>query len=209
MKKDQKKLTQDQDNQLTQVSALAKECNYEEGHTHQVTHLALKLFDELPSLHKLGFGERFYLQCAALLHDIGWIEGQKAHHKTALRLIRKSPTLTFDKHDRLMVGSIARYHRKALPNKTHKHYMALQPSDRRIVSMLGAILRLADGLDRTHQNVVQDLTCSVSLQKVVVSLKVKSPADEEHREAMEKSDLFEKIFNRKVEITWKLGQKPD
>jgi exopolyphosphatase/pppGpp-phosphohydrolase len=189
---------------LACVLKLAESCQYESGHTHQVTRLALRLFDELKSLHDLGASERFLLQCGALLHDIGWIEGQKGHHKTALKYILESPLLTFDRRDRRIIGSIARYHRKALPKKSHDPYAELSTEDRRIVSILAAILRVADGLDRTHENVVGDLTCKVTKDKIILTAEVKAPADEERREARKKGDLLEKIYARKLDIRLRL-----
>jgi exopolyphosphatase/pppGpp-phosphohydrolase len=187
---------------LANVMKLANSCRFESGHTLQVTRLALRLFDECKTdaLHGLGAPERFVLQCAALLHDIGWIKGQQKHHKTALNLILESPLLTFDERHRLLIGSIARYHRKALPQKSHDHFAALSTRDQRIVSILAALLRVADGLDRTHENIVEDLTCKVTNDKIIITLKVKGPADEERREALEKGDLLEKVYARKLDI---------
>ena len=77
----------EKERRLQAVLQLAKDCDYEEEHTHQVARLSLRLFDELEPLHRLGPKERFWLRCGALLHDIGWIEGRKGHHKTSLQLI--------------------------------------------------------------------------------------------------------------------------
>ena len=128
--------------------ALAKECKYEREHTHQVERLALEIFDQLGRLHKLGRAERFLLRCAAILHDIGWLEGQKGHHKTALRIIMDSPILRFDFPRRRIIGLIARYHRKSLPKEQHTYFRDLDAKDRNIVRKLSGILRVADGLDR-------------------------------------------------------------
>ncbi len=187
---------------LANVMKLAKNCRFESGHTLQVTRLALRLFDEFKnnSLHELDTPERFILQCAALLHDIGWIKGQQKHHKTALNLIQESPLLTFDDRHRLLIGSIARYHRKALPKKSHGHFAALSTGDQRTVSILAGLLRVADGLDRTHSNVVRDLICKVTPNKIILTLDTTGPAEEERREALEKADLLQKIYARKLDL---------
>ncbi|MEA4906585.1 MAG: HD domain-containing protein, partial [Anaerolineaceae bacterium] len=77
------------------VLQLARNCEYEVQHSHQVTFLALRLFDELKTLHQLGDRERRWLEYAGILHDIGWIEGWKGHHKATLRIILTTPTLLF------------------------------------------------------------------------------------------------------------------
>jgi exopolyphosphatase/pppGpp-phosphohydrolase len=160
----------------------------------------LRLFDELWLLHGLGAEERFWLQCSALLHDIGWCEGQRRHHKTALRIVLNAPLLPFDTRERLIVGSIARYHRKALPSEKHDHFAALEAVDQRNVCRLAAFLRVADGLDRTHRDAVEDLACRISPGQVVVRCCVHWPAAAERRVALEKGQLFERVFDRALVI---------
>jgi putative phosphoesterase len=189
-----------EDERLQAVLQLARSCEYEEQHTHQVTRLALRLFDELKLVHGLGPRERYWLECGALLHDIGLIEGVQGHHKASLRIILDSPLLTFDKKERLMIGSIARYHRAALPQERHRHFAALKPGSRRIVRILAAILRVADGLDYTHQSLVQELSCVLSPKQIVIRCVVKGPAEEERQRALQKGDLLEEVFERKLVV---------
>ena len=174
--------------------ALARSCHFEEQHTHQVTRLALRLFDELPRLHGLGPTERFWLESAALLHDIGLIEGSEGHHKTSLRLILESSLLEFTAAERLIIANVARYHRAALPAERHKHFARVKPAARRTVCFLASILRLADGLDVSHGSVVKDLTCSITPHAVRVDCTTSGPATAEKARALEKGDLFEQTF---------------
>jgi putative phosphoesterase len=182
---------------LAAVCRLARECDYEAAHTHQVTRLSLMLFDELVPLHGLGDDERFYLQCAAMLHDIGWMEGQRRHHKTALRAIL-SADLPFDDRERLIVASIARYHRKALPSTRHDHFAALDAVDRRTVRILGGILRVADGLDRSHLSLVRRLTCTWDDATLTIHARTAARAEPERWAAAKKSDLLADALGREV-----------
>ena len=180
------------------VLALAKECKYEREHTHQVERLTLKIFDQLGPLHKLGRAERFLLQCAAILHDIGWLEGQKGHHKTALRLIMDSPVLRFDFPRRRIISLVARYHRKAMPKEQHTYFRDLDAKDRDIVRKLAGILRVADGLDRTHQSKVKDISCRVGKKQVEIVCRSVVSLDAEFDAARDKGVFFEDVFARKL-----------
>jgi exopolyphosphatase/guanosine-5'-triphosphate,3'-diphosphate pyrophosphatase len=193
------------DSRLQAVLQLAQDCEYEVGHTHQVTRLALHLFDELEPLHGLGAEERFWLHCGALLHDIGLIKGARRHHKTALRIILDTPLLPFDARERLIVGSIARYHRKALPQETHAHFAALDPADQDSVSILAALLRVADGLDYTHQSLVDDLSCETSPQQIIVHCEVRRAAEVERQRALYKGNLLEQVSGRELVVEWHLA----
>jgi exopolyphosphatase/guanosine-5'-triphosphate,3'-diphosphate pyrophosphatase len=193
-------LTQDEKFHLSAVMELGKTCKVETEHTRHVTFLALRLFDELAGLHHFGRQERFWLQCAGLLHDIGWVEGWKAHHKVSARMIIDTPMLNFSSKERLIIASIARYHRKALPSLSHDHFAALEPSERNTVSILASFLRMADGLDHSHQSRIRDLACKVSSQKITLRCIPDGNADEEIQKAEEKSDLFQQVFQKRLVI---------
>ena len=169
-------------------------------HTNQVTMLSLRLFDELLPLHQLEGTERYLLECGALLHDIGWVQGWKGHHKSSLQMILDNQLLPFDGKEKLIIGSIARYHRKALPSLKHDHYSALEADERKIVSKLAALLRIADALDRTHTKAVSDLRCVISKKEVLIKCTVSHPASQEEKNAYDKGDLFEKVYKKKLVI---------
>lgn len=188
------------------VLRVAESYDYKEDHTHHVTHLTLRLFDELRALHQFGLEERFWLRCGALLHDIGWIEGRKGHHKTSRDLILKAE-LPFDKRKQLIIACIARYHRRALPKDKHAHFAALSPVDQYRVTVLSAILRVADGLDRTHRNVVQDLACEITRRRLTIRCDVRMYPIPEREQALKKGDLFEHVFDRELVIGWRMITK--
>jgi exopolyphosphatase/pppGpp-phosphohydrolase len=195
-------LAPEQEINMVAVIQLAEACNSHNGHTQKVTLLSLLIFDGLQNLHRLKGQERFWLQSAAILHDIGTIEGKKEHHKASLRIILNNTILPFNNKERLIIASIARYHRKALPNPSHDHFAALNSNEQEIVLLLSSMLRLADGLIQCVRCPLQDVRFKAKLKKIFVTCKVTS-IPETDRFAREKSDLMEKVFNRKVIILWK------
>lgn len=192
----------DKQRRLEAVQQLADSCDYEEEHTHHVTELSMRLFDELQPLLRFDAEERFLLRCGALLHDIGWVEGQKGHHKTSLRLILDALDAPFEERERYVIGSIARYHRGALPKDKHDHFAWLSPVDQYRVTVLAAILRVADGLDRTHRSVVEDLWCEIEPRQIVVRCAVWMYPIPERERALEKGDLLERAFDRELVVEW-------
>jgi exopolyphosphatase/guanosine-5'-triphosphate,3'-diphosphate pyrophosphatase len=190
---------------LEAVLALARKCNYEREHTHQVEKLALQLFDQLVELHHLGNQERFMLRCGALLHDIGWIEGKQGHHKTALRIIMENTALPFDFRDKSIIALLARYHRKALPKEQHTYFRDLNAKNRDIVRILSGILRVADGLDRTHRTLVGDISCRAGRKQISLTCRSVESLESEFAAARDKAELFEQVFARKLVMEHKLG----
>jgi putative phosphoesterase len=183
------------------VRRFAGDCDYGEHHGEQVTLLALILFDELRPLHHLGDDDRFFLQCAGLLHDIGWMSGQRGHHKVSMRLILDSKKLPLTDKQRIMIALIARYHRKTLPKATHPIYSQLPKKDRQRVKILAGILRIADGLDRTHADVIQSLRCEPGPNDILVECRAAKSPVFEMEEAGKKSNLLKEALMRNFRFT--------
>lgn len=129
------------------------------GHVRQVKSLASSLFDELRPFHALGEEERVPLLAAALLHDVGYPTDPDQHNKVSARIIRAhlGPPFTADQVE--LIALLARYHRKAVPKLKHRRYAALDDRGRRLITWLGGMLRVADGLDREHDGAVRWLAC--------------------------------------------------
>jgi putative phosphoesterase len=179
---------------LVEVRKVAEKYRQLDRHTEQVTKLALELFDQLKGLHKMRSEDRFLLECASILHDIGWSAGTTSHQKSTLTLILSDTDLPLTDKERSLIGAVARYHTSSIPKKKHAHYASLRESDRIKVSKLAALLRIADGLDATHSSAVEAIDCVVDKDQLTIRLRTKGDASAEKAEAMKKGDLFRKAF---------------
>jgi exopolyphosphatase/guanosine-5'-triphosphate,3'-diphosphate pyrophosphatase len=159
------------------VIELAERSNYRPAHAAQVARLALAIFDGTAALHGFGRREREWLEYAALLHDIGVHISYENHHKHSQYLITHGDLRGFDPDEIDIIGLIARYHRQATPRKRHPGYGDLSKPRRRAVRLLGAIVRLAEGLDRSHAQVVQHV--EVSPREKVIALRLVTDGDAE------------------------------
>lgn len=168
-------------------------------HCKQVTKLAIQLFKKTRSLHHLGKKEKEYLKNASLLHDIGYTIDGISHNKHSFRFIMQNPNLPWGKKTRKVIACIARYHRGPFPKQTHKIFGKLSEKKQRIVTVLSALLRIADGLDYTHQNSVKSLNVIIKKDKVtfeIICRKGTEPTTDIER-GKKKSDLFTHIFQLK------------
>lgn len=191
---------------LQGVIRFGRRCNFEEAHCAHVAKLALSLLDQLgDALATDGvrpewtLGEaRLILEAAALLRDVGYFINYKSHHTHSYHLIVHGDFPGFTRRQVEVIANVARYHRKALPKKKHAHFMRLEPEDRTLVKRLAAVLRLADGLDRTHSQRIDtvQLTLTQGVAQLVVSGQGDLSAD--LYGTISKADLFEKVFDRVV-----------
>jgi exopolyphosphatase/guanosine-5'-triphosphate,3'-diphosphate pyrophosphatase len=139
------------------VVELAERCNYLGDHARQVAKLALQAFDQTAKAHGLGDAEREWLEYAALLHDIGVHISYERHHKHSYYLIKNGGLRGFEPREIEIIALISRYHRQAPPRKSHPGFGTLTRKERDTVRMLGALLRLAEGLERSHSQVISRL----------------------------------------------------
>ncbi len=195
-------LIEDYTNIVAASSAFADKYLPDEEHYMQVTRLALQFFDGLIKLHKLGQRERCWLECAAILHDIGLSKPGGAHHKKSAEMILNDTKLPFTSNDRRIVACIARYHRKALPKMKHYNLQALDQQTIHKIKVLASFLRAADGLDYTHESNVQELRFKIG-KKVSIECTARVKSLLEEQAFNKKKDLFERVLNRKMVLTWK------
>jgi exopolyphosphatase/guanosine-5'-triphosphate,3'-diphosphate pyrophosphatase len=132
------------------VIELGERCGYWTEHAQQVARLALTIFDQTRSVHGLSDREREWLEFGSLLHDIGVHISYERHHRHSYYLIKNGDLRGFDPRETEVIALIARYHRQATPKKSHDGYADLPGSLRRTVRTLSAMVRLAEGLDRSH-----------------------------------------------------------
>jgi exopolyphosphatase/guanosine-5'-triphosphate,3'-diphosphate pyrophosphatase len=184
--------------------ALGRTYSFEEEHSRQDARLAVRLFDLTTDLHDLDEQYRDLLYCAGLLHDIGYVSGYWGHHKTAHQLIMKASLPGLTERERRIVANVARYHRGAKPKLSHQGFAALEPDDREIVTMLGAILRLADGLDRGHTDAVQDLDAWLGDDRLVVLVDCPFGCSAEEWAGEKKGRFLGDVLGLRVEVRQRL-----
>ena len=195
--------TKDYQKRIERVRQYAVDCGYEADHSEQVTRLSRILFDRLEAMHGLGKEQRFLLTCGAILHDIGWLDGPKGHHKLAMKRILADMTLPLSPRQRNFVALVARYHRKALPKESHPVYSDLSDHDRQTVRMLSGILRIADGLDRSHVGSVLDVDVTLDSNAVQFLCRTDTPAEPEMWAAKKKADLLEQVLSKPCVFQYK------
>ncbi len=170
----------------------------EKAHALQVAMLALKIFDGITPLHGYGPHERVLMQVGALLHDIGIAWGPEAHHKSSRDIILEDKGLPLSERDRVVVALVARYHRRSLPKPEHSSFATLPDPHKVLVRRLAGIVRMADGLDRTHQGLVKDIEIDIMQDAMIFRLSADGDVRAEMDFGQQKSDLFEQAFGKKV-----------
>lgn len=149
---------------MRRMKLWAKALDPDFAHSERVARLSLELYDGLSAvglgavgLGAVGLGTepgdeaRGSLYLAAVLHDVGKVNGNRKHHKLSLELIEKHGTpLGWSEQEMRRAAVVARFHSGTLPTRSHKNLRDLLPDEQKTVIRLAAILRLANAFDAGH-----------------------------------------------------------
>jgi len=180
------------------VVELAERCHYWPEHASQVARVALSLFDQTRGVHGLGDRERQWLEYSALLHDIGVHISYEKHHRHSYYLIKHGDLRGFDPQEIEVMALIARYHRRATPKKGHPGYTDLPTALRKVVKVNAACVRLAEGLDRSHAQVIDSVRLHDRGKDAVLQLNVTGDAELELWAAGRHVTAFENLIGKPV-----------
>ena len=185
---------------IEEALELMRAMESQQNHVTHVTHLALQLFDGLSPLHGLGEQERVLLEAAGYLHDIGhqFDHLGTGHHNESARLIREHPWKQFTGEEVSLIALVARYHRKSMPGMEDPHFAALPSFLRRVVLRSAALLRLADALDRNHEQLIKRVVPEALPGKIIFHIEATGPILREVTTAQKKGDLAREVFQRKL-----------
>jgi exopolyphosphatase/guanosine-5'-triphosphate,3'-diphosphate pyrophosphatase len=190
------------------VLSLARRYDYDSLHSHHVARLATRIFDDTHDLHGMGETERKLLQYAAILHDLGYHIAHNNHHKHGLYLIKNSEMPGFTGSEIALMATLVRYHRGSMPKKAsdarsrkeHEDYFGLERSQRTKLLRLAAILQIADGLDRSHRQLVTNVRCELSGAAVTIAVACNAECELEMWSADRKAAWFSEIFRVSVKV---------
>jgi len=178
------------------VIQLGRACSIDEEHARRVTSIALELFDSATKkgMHTLGKKEREMLHHAAFLHDVGDFISFNDHHLHSHYIICHAELLGFSNREVLLIANIAKYHRKRTPKMRAADLRELDEKDQQVLIRLSTLLRMAESLDRSHSNLVQNVRFS-KIGKRTVKLIITASGDpqlemwrmEEDRKAFKKA----------------------
>jgi exopolyphosphatase / guanosine-5'-triphosphate,3'-diphosphate pyrophosphatase len=183
------------------VRNLATQYESDARHVEHVAALALQMFDALAArgAHAGDPAERQLLWAAAMLHDIGVTVDYDDHHKHSRYLILNAGLPGYTPREVALVAQMARYHRKGSPG-----FGELAPlmadGDDELLARCAALLRLAEQLERSRDQLVEETRLEVEDGRVVLELVAGGDVSVALWAARRQADLFEAAFGKRLEI---------
>lgn len=181
----------------------AKKFQCSEAHYSKAENFALKIFDKIKKIHGLGVRERLLLQTAAILHDIGKFINIKSHYRHSFNIILGLDIIGLSLRDTEIIANIALYHSRFVPNLEHPNYKNLSFEDRVTVSKLTAILRIADSLDRSHEQKFSEIDVKLNEDELLITIQTDRNIELEQWSFCDKGAFFEEVFGIKATLKQK------
>lgn len=179
------------------IMQLGLTCNFDDEHAHIVARLALELFDSIQAIGIYEFKEleRELLEYGSILHDIGTFISYDAHQVHAYHLIRESNLPGFHPEEIEVIANLAYFHRKNTPKKKHSNLTGLNKDVIKSIRALSALLRIAEGLDRSHTCIISHVRFYiVSTDSLVLEMHAQRECQLEIWEVEKQKKYFKKIF---------------
>lgn len=183
---------------VASARTLLQKFHGDENHAECVRFIALKLFEEMKTEFNLMESDRLLLEIAAILHDIGIFIRLDHHNLHSSYIIKNSEIFGLSKSNTALVAEIAKYHRgKTLPQDEDTFAM-LPRTERMTILKLTAILRIADALDRSHSQKLENLSFKFQGDTLFINTKDYKNTMIEKLALSEKSAIFESVFGYRV-----------
>jgi exopolyphosphatase / guanosine-5'-triphosphate,3'-diphosphate pyrophosphatase len=185
------------------VQNLAHRFEHHREHDVHVWTLSRSMFDGLAAagLHDLGAAERELLWAACLLHDIGVAVNYDDHHRHSYYLTLNAGLPGFGPRELILIGLVARYHRKGAPAASELGDVA-QPGDDERLRLLCGVIRLAEQLERSRDQAITDVRVSAHDGAVALDATTDPSMDATVPiwAARRNADLLAEALGRDVEI---------
>jgi exopolyphosphatase/guanosine-5'-triphosphate,3'-diphosphate pyrophosphatase len=185
------------------VRNLSHRFGHDAPHDLHVWTLSQAMFDGLAAagLHDYGREESELLWAACLLHDIGVAVNYDDHHRHSHYLTLNAGLPGFSPRELILIGLIARYHRKGAPDASELGDLR-QPGDDERLQLLCGVIRLAEQLERSRDRAITDVRVSANGGAVLLAASCDPSRDTTVPiwAARRNVDLLAEALGRDVEI---------
>ncbi|MEN8905035.1 MAG: HD domain-containing protein [Clostridiales bacterium] len=182
---------------LSSIWYLADNFSIDIVHCKYVENIALSIFDQTKRLHKMTGNDRFFLRVACILHDVGKHVNHNQHDLHSYNIVKNQGIMGMSDYDINIIANIAKYHDEMLPSLNDENYSYLKVDDRIRVSKLSAILKLAEALDVSHKQKINNIVIVVKNKNLIFKVDSKTEILLEEWNFREGAEYFNEVIGYK------------
>lgn len=158
--------------------------------------LVLTIFDSMKKIHGLGKRERLLLRLAALLHDCGRYISLTNLGECGYDIIMATEIIGLSHLEREIVANVVRYNHMELDS--YEELGRTTTLDRKsylVIAKLTAILRVANGLDRSHKEKFKNVSVGLQKDELVITVRTNTDITLEQGLFENKAHFFEEVYS--------------
>lgn len=175
---------------------IAKRYNSNKQHIQHVLKMALAIFDGMKKIHGMGSRERLLLQIAVLLHDCGKYVSMRDVAECSYSIVMSTEIIGLSQDEREVIANTVRYNTQPFEYfEELNHATGINTSKYLLVAKLAAILRVANALDRSHLQKIEEMRVSIREKELVLTVETNKDILLEQGLLEDKADFFQDVFS--------------
>lgn len=172
--------------------------------SESVENISLTIFDSIKKIHGLKKRDRFLLQLSARLYDCGKYISMLNAGECSYNIIMSTEIIGLSHLEREMVANIVRYNRMDFEYYGEMaRRMNIDQDAYVTVAKLTAILKLANGLDRSHKQKFKKVKAVLKDNELILNVDTTEDITLEKSLIRAKADFFEEVYSIKPVIRQK------
>ena len=158
--------------------------------------IALTIYDSMKKVHGLGKRERLLLRIATLLHDCGKYISLVNLGECSYNIIMSTEIIGLSHVEREIVANVVKYNHMDFDYyETMGKDNALTRKDYLTVAKLTAILRIANGLDRSHKQKFKNVKTTLRDEQLIITVDASLDITLEEGLFSKRAKFFEEVYS--------------
>ncbi|WP_026653203.1 HD domain-containing protein [Butyrivibrio proteoclasticus] len=158
--------------------------------------IALTIFDSTKKLHGLSDRDRLLLQISTILHDCGKYISMVYLGDCSYNIIMSTEIIGLSHVERAIVANVVRFNHEQFEyySSGNDRFEGMSQEEYLRIAKLTAIIRVANGLDRTHKQKFKDVTVALKDKELVINVDTSADITLEKGLFNNRASFFEEVF---------------
>ena len=181
---------------ISSARTLAKRYMGSKKRGETLENIALGIYDAMKKVHGMGKRERLMLRITTILHDCGKYISMANLGECSYNIIMYSEIIGLSHMEREIVANVVKYnHLEYSYNEVLSSTLDLDRDSCLTIAKLIAILRLANGLDRSHKQKFKDVKIALKDDELVFTVSTSVDITLERGLFNNRAEFFDEVFS--------------